>query len=310
MRPHLFEVARGWLQRQTQLQRIAKRYAEVSTKHPQLVAATTACGVITAADATCQLTLQTDASVPYDWRRTLGLSAFGFFYYGGPCKFLYLTMDRVFKNQTRLVGHKVTIAKTFIDCWIHTPFILVPSFYLVTGVVKQQSLTEIGQQLKKEWVTASFGSALFWTPAQASVCEKAFLPRICSRTGTDGCSSVPPPLSADVRSSHDVIACTVRVPWVHPATLPDSLRGGPLLFAQDVALVAFKSRKGSRTCSGGWWCSCQSRGAGGRAKQCAKVNNRLPRSLNAKARRILLFYTRLPSPRIIRHSPLFKFNCL
>ena len=46
----------------------------------------------------------------------------------------------------------------------HSPLLLVPSFYLITGHVKGQSLSATLAQLRDEWLTASFGTAVIWTP--------------------------------------------------------------------------------------------------------------------------------------------------
>ena len=54
--------------------------------------------------------------------------------------------------------------KMFLDVYIHVPFLLVPSFYLITGKVKGQGADESLTQMRDEWLTASLGSALVWTP--------------------------------------------------------------------------------------------------------------------------------------------------
>mmetsp|Transcript_12094 Transcript_12094/g.23293 ORF Transcript_12094/g.23293 Transcript_12094/m.23293 type:complete len:101 (-) Transcript_12094:187-489(-) len=62
-----------------------------------------------------------------------------------------------------------------IDCYLHTPFLLIPSFYALTGSIKGQTPKEWGRQLRDEWMTASFGSVLYWTPVQI-VCFR-FVPQ-------------------------------------------------------------------------------------------------------------------------------------
>ena len=59
------------------------------------------------------------------------------------------------------------MCKTFVDVYLHTPFLLLPSFYIITGASKGQSLGESLDLLRREWFTASFGSCLFWTPVCA-----------------------------------------------------------------------------------------------------------------------------------------------
>ena len=38
------------------------------------------------------------------------------------------------------------------------PFMLLPCFYLITGLAKGQKLNEITEQMKSEWVVASTGT--------------------------------------------------------------------------------------------------------------------------------------------------------
>ena len=42
--------------------------------------------------------------------------------------------------------------------------LLIPSFYLITKLIMGRSVASTLKQLRREWWTASFGSALFWTP--------------------------------------------------------------------------------------------------------------------------------------------------
>mmetsp|Transcript_32355 Transcript_32355/g.78552 ORF Transcript_32355/g.78552 Transcript_32355/m.78552 type:complete len:193 (+) Transcript_32355:213-791(+) len=103
-----------------------------------------------------------------DWARTAGLAVFGAWHYGGPAKFIYLWYDRVFGKALTL---RTAAYKTAIDVYVHSPFLLLPSFYLITGAVKGQSLSKSVEQLRREWYQAAFGTALFWTP----VCWGNFL---------------------------------------------------------------------------------------------------------------------------------------
>jgi hypothetical protein len=139
-------------------------YKAVSTKHPRIVAGLTASCVLTSADATCQAVLQPPIDgQSYDFRRTAGLALFGLVWYGGPCKSLYLLFDKVLGTVPTA---RNVVLQTVIDCYIHTPFALVPAFYYITNGVKGKTVHETTEQLKREWLTASFGSAAFWTPAQ------------------------------------------------------------------------------------------------------------------------------------------------
>ncbi len=140
-------------------------YKALSTKYPRLVAGCTASCVLTLADLSCQTLFQpTENELKgYDWNRTRGLALFGFVYYGGPCKSLYLYFDKVMGTNPK---PRTVVIQTFIDCYIHTPMTLIPAFYYITNGVKGKSIQETTAQLQREWFEASFGSIVFWTPAQ------------------------------------------------------------------------------------------------------------------------------------------------
>ena len=55
---------------------------------------------------------------------------------------------------------------SLFDCYVHFPFLLLPSFYLITQTVgKGSSLRTAWARMRAEWRTAVAGSAVFWTPA-------------------------------------------------------------------------------------------------------------------------------------------------
>merc|ERR1719391_641009 len=98
--------------------RVGATYARMSNRKPYLVAAMTATSILTCSDLSCQLleALYINNAPAFeenqhkgwrgclhkwDWRRTLALGAFGFLYYGGPCKALYMAYDRMFSTAVR-----------------------------------------------------------------------------------------------------------------------------------------------------------------------------------------------------------------
>ena len=141
------------------LQRVGQLYARASTSAPHTTAGLTAAGVVASADLTCQTLLQPSCT-ELDRKRTLGLTCFAAWHYGGPAKFLYLTFDRVFCGP-ELRRAALSVA---VDVYAHTPFLLLPSFYVITGYFKDLTLKESVEQLRAEWWVAAFGGVLFWTP--------------------------------------------------------------------------------------------------------------------------------------------------
>jgi hypothetical protein len=110
--------------------------------------------------ASADITAQWIAGIKeWDRERTFALTAFGLIYYGGPCKWLYLRYDQ-------FLGPSRPLLTMFIDVYVHTPFVLIPSFYFITGILKGQDIGAILPQLKSEWREAAFGSVLYWTPMQ------------------------------------------------------------------------------------------------------------------------------------------------
>lgn len=151
-------------------------YAKLSEARPYLVAALTATSILTFADISSQAmeaayTRKTQGGggldgFSWDKKRTLALASFGFLYYGGPCKFLYMGYDRVFS---------CVVKKTLFDSCVHTPFLMIPSFYFLTCSIKGKSLKETYSQLKKEWYESATGSICFWGPT--SIINFAFVPQ-------------------------------------------------------------------------------------------------------------------------------------
>ena len=140
-----------------QQQQLPHRYIRLSSTYPYVTASISAGCVLFAADVSAQLL--TNTTSVWDHKRTLSLSIFGFVYYGGPCKALYFLYDKVFSPKQFMM-------KAMIDCCVHTPFLLVPCFYYITGILKGDNVDNITSQLRKEWFVASTGSVAFWLPMQ------------------------------------------------------------------------------------------------------------------------------------------------
>ena len=139
---------------------VGERYAYLSTKHPHKVAGLSACGVMTSADLTVQSLIQRDPN-GIDWQRTTGIFIFAGWHYGVPAKYLYLWYDRYFGIAPTL---RTAMLKMGFDVYVHSTLVLVPSFYVITGVVKGQTLQQVAAQYRQEWLEANFGTSAYWTP--------------------------------------------------------------------------------------------------------------------------------------------------
>eukprot|EP00808_Paulinella_micropora_P024523 g71496.t1 len=136
---------------------LAQRYRSFSARRPHTVAAFTSSAILSFADISAQMIVHPPSQgESFDWNRTLAVGVFGFVYYGGPCKWLYLRYERWFPKRPLIT--------TLVDVGVHTPFLLLPSFYAITGSIKGSSGSEIVAQFKREWFEASTGSFMFWFP--------------------------------------------------------------------------------------------------------------------------------------------------
>jgi len=141
---------------------LARAYQRASERHPFSVASASAAVILSTADIAAQRTVGIEK---WDWKRTLSLGVFGLLYYGFPLKAIYLGYDKV-------LGQNQHMTKMFIDVYLHTPFLLIPCFYGITGTVKGEGIRSWTSQLREEWLEASFGSILYWTPIQV-LCFKS-----------------------------------------------------------------------------------------------------------------------------------------
>merc|ERR1712087_633904 len=114
--------------------------------------------IVSISDLTAQfLTSRVNGHLQIDWRRTAALCVFGTFYYGLIARKIYFVDESFF-------GPGRALLKATVDCSVHTPFLLIPCFYTITGAVKGQSLEEMRVQLRDEWWTASTASIAYWLP--------------------------------------------------------------------------------------------------------------------------------------------------
>lgn len=140
---------------------VVRWYTSLSTRKPFATAAFSSASILTCSDFTAQSLehynkLKTGHSkFIWNYRRTFALATFGFFYYGGPLKAAYMSYERFIKS---------VFVKTFLDCVVHTPFVLIPVFYLWTCSLKGKSWEQSKYQLREEWTEAALGSFLFWFP--------------------------------------------------------------------------------------------------------------------------------------------------
>jgi len=133
-------------------------YVAFSAKHKYIAAMATGGGVLTFSDLTAQcLSSRFVDNYTFDTRRTFALWIFGTFYYGIIGRSIYTVYEVMF-------GPKRAWAKAFMDIGPHTWMVLIPSFYFITGYAKGYDTAHITQQLRKEYLVSSSGTALYWLP--------------------------------------------------------------------------------------------------------------------------------------------------
>jgi protein Mpv17 len=146
---------------------VGKRYARFSDAWPHTAAGLTAFCILGSADITAQFFERRYGNRAGGWnaRRTLSLVVFGVYYYGGPCKWLYLRypafIDRMLPKSPKPMKK---MAAAFLDCGIVTQLLLFPSFYLITMSIKGEPLPTIWNRYKADFFEATVGTFLFWFP--------------------------------------------------------------------------------------------------------------------------------------------------
>lgn len=137
---------------------IHARYVQISSKKPYITAMITGGSILTLSDMTAQyLSSNFVKNYKYDFRRTVALGLFGTFYYGLVARKIYFVYELV-------LGPNKPMLKALIDCGLHSPFILLPCFYFMTGLIKGQSVNSITTQLSEEWWTSSTATFAYWLP--------------------------------------------------------------------------------------------------------------------------------------------------
>ena len=117
--------------------RLLHHYGQASARNPNLTAALSAGAVFFSSDCCAQyVTSRKNPNATWDVRRTGALTSFGFLYYGGLCARMYKVYDLV-------LGPRRFLAKAFFDVFIHTPFILLPSFYFWTSLFENRLHVQI-----------------------------------------------------------------------------------------------------------------------------------------------------------------------
>jgi hypothetical protein len=99
----------------------------------------------------------------WDSRRSLAMVAWGLMWYGGPQQYLWTRL------YPRLIGRGTTMQASltaFTDALAGQLIWYVPCFYMVTGLLKGQTVRESEQILANEYLNTVFGQAGFWLPVQ------------------------------------------------------------------------------------------------------------------------------------------------
>lgn len=96
-------------------------------------------------------------SGPFDWKRFLTLSFFGFAYHGPSGHYFYNWLDK----QIEGTDAKTVFTKVFIDQVFWCP-IFMTVFFTYLGLVNGDSLATIGNKIKNDLFTACQGSWKVW----------------------------------------------------------------------------------------------------------------------------------------------------
>ena len=137
---------------------VQRNYVAFSPKHQYLSSMVTGGSILTVSDSAAQyLSSKWINNYQFDYRRTLSMFMFGTFYYGIIARSVYSLYDVI-------LGPKNAMVKAFMEIGPHAWMLFTPAFYYSTGIIKGYDTEYITNQLKNEYLTASTGTALYWTP--------------------------------------------------------------------------------------------------------------------------------------------------
>ena len=94
---------------------------------------------------------------PFDWKRFITLSIFGFIYHGPSGHFFYNWLDKKIPGT----DGKSVFEKVAIDQLIWCP-IFMTVFFTYLGLVNGDSFVQIGDKIKADLLTACQGSWKVW----------------------------------------------------------------------------------------------------------------------------------------------------
>jgi len=138
------------------------RAGKYAKEHPYISSGTSTSVSLFVTDVVAQkLTL--DPTEPWDARRSFSMFMWGLVWYGGPQQFYWTQL------YPRLIGRGSNLqaaATAFADCVVNSSVTYIPSFYILTGMLKGNTLEQSLELLRKEYLTACLGMTGFWLPMQ------------------------------------------------------------------------------------------------------------------------------------------------
>ena len=115
--------------------------------------------ILSISDYTAQyITSYNEFNYKWDKSRTLALGTFGCIYFGFIARNVYFIWDKLFG-----FGPKSGLYKSFMDCTVHTFLGYIPGFYIITGIMKGQSINNIYTQMENEYFQACIGTTIYWS---------------------------------------------------------------------------------------------------------------------------------------------------
>jgi hypothetical protein len=138
------------------------RWDQLCRKKPYLVAGRSSCFFLVVGDIMAQ-SLTAPPEAEWDVRRSIAMASWGLLWYGGPQQYFWVRL------YPRVIGRgtpKLALTTAFADSVVNQMVAYVPCFYMLTGIIKGQTLAESFEQLKREYWSACLGQASFWAPLQ------------------------------------------------------------------------------------------------------------------------------------------------
>lgn len=131
--------------------RAVARYSTAAEEHPFQTSSLTCAVLLGASDLTEQLLIERRPWAAFDGLVVVAVVVYGIVYNGPMNVIIYRLYDRAYSEE--VLGRAFAVAaKVATDQLVSSPFVYTPGYYIITGLVRLHSPSEIWKTLQAAWI--------------------------------------------------------------------------------------------------------------------------------------------------------------